>query len=64
MGQHLRFYMKETLDNLVGKEQERRKEDADYFNSYKIMLQELLDEEKEKKETSYPTCLNLQCLRN
>ena len=28
----------------------RRKEDADYFNSYKNILQELLDEEKERKK--------------
>lgn len=42
--------MKERLDNLIREEQEKRKEDADYFNSYKKILQELLDEENERKK--------------
>src|SRR4051794_40937619 len=42
--------MKERLDNLIREEREKRVEDADYFNSYKKILQELLDEENERKK--------------
>ena len=45
--------MKERLDNLIREEKEKRKEDADYFNSYKKILQELLDEENERKKLGF-----------
>lgn len=45
--------MKERLDNLIREEKEKRTEDADYFNSYKKMLQELLDEENERKKLGF-----------
>jgi DNA polymerase I-like protein with 3'-5' exonuclease and polymerase domains len=45
--------MKERLDNLIREEQEKRKEDADYFNSWKKILQELLHEENERKKLGF-----------
>jgi type I restriction enzyme R subunit len=45
--------MKERLDNLIREEKEKREEDADYFNSYKKILQELLDEENERKKLGF-----------
>ncbi|HEX5185982.1 MAG TPA: HsdR family type I site-specific deoxyribonuclease [Nitrososphaeraceae archaeon] len=45
--------MKERLDNLIKEEQEARKEEADYFNGYKKILQELLDEENERKKLGF-----------
>ena len=42
--------MKERLDNLIREEKEKRQEQAEYFNSYKKILQELLDEENERKK--------------
>ena len=45
--------MKERLDNLIREQKEKRVEDADYFNSYKKILQELLDEENERKKLGF-----------
>lgn len=42
--------MKERLDTLIREEKERRKEDADYFNSYQKIYEELLNEAKIRKE--------------
>jgi hypothetical protein len=38
------------LEKIIGEEKERRKKDADYFNDYKKILQEALDEDKERKK--------------
>ncbi|HJT85972.1 MAG TPA: hypothetical protein VJ697_15940 [Nitrososphaeraceae archaeon] len=40
--------MKERLEGLIREEREERKEDSDYFNSYKKILEELLEQEKER----------------
>lgn len=42
--------MKERLEKLIREEKEERKEDADYFNSYKELLKELYEQEEERKK--------------
>ena len=39
--------MKERLENLIREERSRRKENADYFNNYKEVYQELAETDKE-----------------
>jgi len=43
------------LEKIIGEEKERRKKDADYFNDYKKILQEALDEDKERKKIGLST---------
>jgi hypothetical protein len=43
------------LEKIIGEEKERRKKDVDYFNDYKKILQEALDEDKERKKIGLST---------
>jgi hypothetical protein len=45
--------MRERLYNLIREEEEVRKEEADYFNGYKKILQELLEEENERRKLGF-----------
>ena len=45
--------LRERLEKIIGEEKERRKKDADYFNDYKKILQEALDEDKERKKITF-----------
>ncbi len=45
--------MKERIDALIREEKEKRMEEADYFNDYKKILQELLNEENERKKLGF-----------
>lgn len=42
--------MKERLENLIREVKEKRKEDADYFNNFKKILEELLDQQTQRKK--------------
>src|SRR5437867_11185211 len=42
--------MKEKLEKLIREEKEERKEDADYFNRYREFLEELYEQEQERKK--------------
>jgi phosphoenolpyruvate-protein kinase (PTS system EI component) len=42
--------MKERLEKLIREEKEERKEDADYFNRYRKFLQELYEQEEQRKK--------------
>ena len=43
------------MEKLIEEEKERRKKDANYFNNYKKILQEALDEDKERKKLGFST---------
>ena len=45
--------LRERLEKLIQEELERRRKDADYFNNYKKILQEALEEEKERKKLGF-----------
>ena len=47
--------LRERLEKLIQEETERRRKDADYFNNYKKILQEALEEEKERKKLGFST---------
>ena len=48
--------MKERLENTDKRGKRRRKEDADYFNSYKEILEDALGRRKERKKLGFTTC--------
>jgi type I restriction enzyme, R subunit len=45
--------LRERLEKLIQEELERRRKDADYFNNYKKILQEALEEENERKKLGF-----------
>lgn len=45
--------LRERLEKLIQEEFERRRNDADYFNNYKKIMQEALEEEKERKKLGF-----------
>ena len=45
--------LRERLEKLIQEEFERRRKDADYFNNYKKILQEALEEDKERKKLGF-----------
>jgi type I restriction enzyme R subunit len=47
--------LRERLEKIIQEEKDRRKKDADYFNDYKKILQEALDEDKERKKLGFST---------
>jgi hypothetical protein len=49
---------------LIKEEEEERKEEADYFNGYKKILQELLNEENETKKLGLSNMFELQYMKN
>ena len=56
--------LRERLEKLIQEEFERRRKDADYFNNYKKILQEALEEDKERKNWDFLQCLNLRCMNS
>jgi type I restriction enzyme, R subunit len=47
--------LRERLEKIIQEEEKRRKDDASYFNSYKKIYEEALNEEKKRKELGFST---------
>jgi hypothetical protein len=56
--------LRERLEKIIQEEEKRRKDDASYFNNYKKIYEEALNEGKNEKNWAFLPHLNLQYMKN
>ena len=56
--------LRERLEKIIQEEEERRKWEADYFNNYKEIYEEVLNEDKKGRNLDFPQNLNLPSTMN